>query len=249
MKPSVLCYLLTLLTLVYSCAEEPTAPPPVSTDLHIAMQQVITSIEYSLYKKDRSAAVEYLEDWIHLLNRCDDEFCAEDQAQFANLVSELATYHNSLQSAGQELALDRLRMLKAHFMNLNTVAPVQTYLYDLWKYEEDMYYATKTAMDPMLDLYEWNEFEAMTLCLTESWDRVQLHYPSLELLYEDQLAYKMQTLAKVELQAAMKQFDTAVKNDDYHTDTLAESAAHLRTSYIRYLMTLTTAGSHTSEDL
>lgn len=221
-----------------SCADEPSSTAEHNIDRHQAMQLAISSIEYDLYVDDRVKASTHVEIWAHLLNTCDTEYCMEDEMQVQALVRNIAAYHRTVTGGSQELALERLRMLKAQFMNLNTTDNVETYLYDVWRYEEEMYYATKAAMDPMLDLYDWGEFEAMVICLNQLWDRVRRHYPSQQLLHNDQLAYRIQTVAKAELLQSMKKFNDAVSDEDYHTDQLSESASSLRSSYIGYLMTI-----------
>ncbi len=75
----------------------------------------------------------------------------------------------------------------------------------------------------------------MVDCMNEDWEMVQRHYPSIELLGNNNMAYKLQTTRKIHLQESINRFNTAVNNDDYIQHDLCEYGEDLRYIYVEYI--------------
>ena len=225
---------------MYSCEDEPNNRLDlqfVQIDDYSATQLLFSTIEYDLYMDESTLANSHIKE---LKNSIDDNpnlFCTDELERLKNLVFDLDVYADQVLKESKYWSLDKLRFLKGQFMIMETKEDYDPYLYHLWSYEEEMYYTTKAAIDPALDLYEWGEFKLMVDCMNDDWEMVRLHYPSIELFGNNHLGYKIQTMAKIHLQESMNEFNTAVRSDDYIKYDLCEHGDALRESYIKYIKT------------
>lgn len=238
---------LTILTLalsvvvLFSCQEDQSidlATTEVTIDEFSVTQLIFSKIEYDLYTGDRNAATLHTRELGLRIEADSEMYCYEEFDQIRTLVDDLGVFANRLSDEDEEWALDKLRDLKGQFVMLQTEVDYDPYLFLIWRFEEEMYYTTKAAMDPKLDLYEWGEFQMMVDCMNDNWTSVRLHYPSIDLFAGNELSYKIQTTAKIQLQTTLDEFNKAVDSDDYITYVLCDHGEQLREGYIRYIKTI-----------
>ena len=192
-------------------------------------------MEYALLNDNYDTAIHHADNLDALLKDGYKLFCPEESAQIDGARMTNRILVQNIQNKKTQDLLDDLRILKGTIIHLETDDDYDPYFAFLWRFEEDMHYATEIAMDPMLDLYEWNEFTYMVDCMNDSWAPLKMHYPSPEMLNNDPIKYKNQTIHKIYLEKAVDRFNTAVETADYIKYPLCESAEDVRNAYIEYL--------------
>lgn len=204
---------------------------------HTTIYQDLIQLEYSILNQDYETAAQHSKNVDKLLKENYNLFCPEESAQIdgARMSNRILAQH--LADANRDKLLDDLRILKATIIHLSTDEDYDPYMAFLWRFEEDMYAATGVAIDPMLDLYEWNEFEVFVACMNESWYAVQHHQPSAALLDHDEAQYKNQSLHKIYLEKAIEDFNISVNEAGSEDFPLCESAESLRDAYTQYIKT------------
>jgi len=229
-----------LITTLFSCQEDQLTNfefAEVAIDEFAMTQLLFSQIEYDLYVGDRNAAALHAHDLGLRIEADSEMYCYEEFDDIRTLVEDLDSYASKIANEEEDWSLDKLRDLKGQFFMLQTEVDYDPYMFLIWRFEEEMYYTTKAAMDPKLDLYEWGEFQMMVDCMNEDWTSVRLHYPSVDLFDDNELSYKIQTTAKIQLQESLDRFNQAVDSDDHITYVLCDHGEQLRTSYIRYIKT------------
>lgn len=208
----------------------------VATDPYISTQLLFSTVEYEVYRENKTRAVMHsLQLYQNLTDRT-DSYSPGDDARVIRLADDVMHYAQELPSQDAQTSLEGLRDLKGQYLHINTYHD-DHYLYYLWRYEEEMFYTTKAAMDPLLDLYEWSEFVMMVACMNDDWDMVMQHYPSEELLGNKYDQDQKQAKAKINLEESMLRFNAAVDSNDYQRYDLCDHGAALRQSYVNYLKT------------
>lgn len=104
-----------------------------------------------------------------------------------------------------------------------------------WLFGSDLLQATNTGMDPLMDLYEWNEFSAQVSCLQESWELLNLHEPDFELLNyneenKDEYAKRLKSL-----NTSMELLIKGMDNIKYEGQGIYFLSQDLYNSYIEML--------------
>lgn len=240
MKHILFLFIILSLNTLYSCEEDTKTQYVVENDNidDISSTQLLFSaIEYDLYTAEKKQANRHTNYLIEKISQGKKLYCTQEIEDVQRLISDLETFETEILYKSEHSSLEELRDLKGRYIMLQTKDDHDPYLYQLWRYEEEMYYTTKAAMDPKLDLYEWGEFQMMVDCMNENWYMVNLHYPSIELFGNNKLGYKIQTTAKIHLQKSMDQFNIAVQSDDYQKYDLCNHGMLLRESYIKYINT------------
>lgn len=220
----------------WSCSQPEVENPPKSVD-HATLYQELLGIEHGLWTKDYDQAKNHSKNLDMILKNGYNLFCPEESAHIDGARMINAILVQDIGNKNYEKLMDDLRILKASIINMETDDDYDPYFAFLWRFEEEMYATTKVAIDPMLDLYEWNEFEDMVACMNQTWEPIRMHTPSPEILDNDPAKYKNQTVYKIYLENAMKTFNTAVTTNDYENYPLCESAEAVRNAYIDYINT------------
>lgn len=195
----------------------------------------LSEIEYAFYLEDGAYANSVLGDLIDQIESCDHLVCASSKYDLLEVITDIEYLETYSSSSKTDHLLDKLRIIKAKVMSLDTSDDYDPYIYMMWRFEEDMYYVTKAAIDPMLDLYEWEEFVDMKQCMNEKWSMLMQHYPSSETLDGDKSHYRNQISKKIRLDQSMKELDYIVYRYDASDDSLCEVGESLRKAYVNYL--------------
>ena len=240
MKYSIIIFLVLALNTIWSCGVEPdnlktSYKSPMNVQYET--QLLFSTIEHNLYSEEKELAQDNTKYLISSISNNQKIYCYEDTEHIALFLKSLFVFKDDLSHENIQWSLERLRDLKGKYIGLQTRDEYDPYLYQLWRFEEQMYYTTKAAMDPKLDLYEWGEFQMMIDCMNEDWQLVNLHYPSIELFGNNELGYKIQTMAKIHLQKSIDEFNKAIQSDDYINYDLCSYATSLREKYINYIKT------------
>ena len=191
--------------------------------------------EYAIYQKKNNDTKSQLKQLVEQIKGSDELFCP-----YQDIEIEAATYIASdlvenAKTKDQDYQLDQLRILKTHIYNLNTNSEMDIFLLYLWDFEKQMHTVTKAALDPKLDLYEWNEFVQLTECLSEAWSILNHHFPTPETLSFDALKLKTQTIAKDDLGKALNKFASTVDRSNTRSEHLESAALNLRKVYTAYI--------------
>lgn len=219
-----------------SCSKTPPQKQ-MSVDEHVMIYQELLSMEYALLTKKHKQAIVHANSLDELLKNNYNLYCPNESDQIDGARMTNHILKENIANANTKDLLDDLRVLKATIINLETDDDYDPYFAFLWRFEEEMFAATKVAIDPMLDLYEWNEFEDMVYCMNQSWEPVRLHFPSPKFLDYDTAKYKNQTVYKIYLENALEQFNKSVNSDDYEKYPICESAEAVRSAYLDYIKT------------
>jgi hypothetical protein len=223
----------------YSCSNDSnSALEFVEVDPMIDAQLLFSSIEYNLYMGKRQKASLQATTLLKSISDNTKVSTTKNLKIYKDLLNNIASYSSQIKHKSEHWSLEELRDLKGQFIMMENKDDYNPFLFNLWKYEEAMYYTTKAAIDPMLDLYEWGEFQPLVTCMNQEWKSVISHYPALELFDSNRLSYKIQTLAKIRLQKTMDNFNIAVNSDDYINYDLCDYGFALRESYVQYLKTI-----------
>jgi len=209
----------------------------IEVDDYYGTQLLFSSIEYDLYLEDRAQASFHASELRNTMQRSVKLYCDGTADRVTGLIADVDKYADQVLTENEPWSLEKLRDFKGQFILMQTDDDYDPYLYHVWRFEEEMYYTTKAAIDPMLDLYEWGEFKMMVDCMNEDWEMVKRHYPSIELFGSNTLGYKAQTMGKIHLQESINQFNIAVNSDDYITYDLCEHGERLREMYVQYIKT------------
>lgn len=240
MRSKMIAILAFSTLMLAQCAESmsDTKSQEMPVDPYISTQLLFSNVEYYVYTEDKTNAVMHIMQLYQNLSDHADVYCPDDGARVGSLADAVMRYAQQLTRHDVQSSLEKLRELKRQFLLINAHQDTDHYLYHLWQYEEDMYYTTNAAMDPMLNLYEWNEFVQMVACMNDDWELVKRHYPSAELLGNEQIQYKALTKSKINLEESMLRFNHAVDSDNYLKYDLCDHGAALRQTYVEYLKTL-----------
>jgi len=210
----------------------------LSEDSYTALHKHILTAELNMYQNDIGDLESNLNKVIELLKDDKNLFCPFQNAKINEAISVSQNILDKSTIAGLDYQLDQLRLFKRHIYNMDTDSEIDFFVLYLWHYEEQMYHSTKAAIDPKLDLYEWEEFVDEVSCLSESWDILNHHYPAPRTLDYDQLKYKNQVVVKEELKKATLAFTTLVTYGQADQNVVRYSAEYLRKKYIEYLEVL-----------
>jgi len=216
--------------------EEPQTK--VSKTSQVLVYQVLLNMEYAMLQEDYESVAEYSKSLEQILKGGYKLYCPSESTQIdgARMTNHLLASHLAKKNKNQ--LLDDLRILKGTIIYLSSDEDYDPYYGFLWRFEEDMFAATEIAADPMLDLYEWNEFQVFVACMNNSWQPLKMHYPSPELLNYDTEKYKAQTMKKIYLEKAVTQFNEIVDHADDDIYPLCDAAQDLREAYKSYIYTL-----------
>jgi len=230
--------LMIIASIFWNCNNQQSIPQSNSTDPdHAILYQELLSIEYALLSEDYNQALEHSSNLDEILKNGYNLFCPSESAQIdgARLTNQILVQHiNKLKTND---LLDDLRILKGTIISLETDDDYDPYFAFLWRFEEDMYTTTQVAMDPMLDLFEWNEFNNMVACMKDSWQPLKMHFPSSEMLNNDPVKFKNQSVYKIYLEKAVNNFNQAVESADYQNYPLCDAAKQVRVAYKAYIST------------
>lgn len=227
---------------IQGCAEEDMSYTSEVTSViepHLKAQLLLSSIEYDLYMLNKVEATYHSEDLHTIIVEDCDLFCTDQNEKKLLFLENLESYTLQIVHNDREQSLLQLRKLKSQFSDLNAAKYDDIFFQYLWNYEKIMYQTTTTAMDPMLDLLDWKEFEMMVICMNEEWNKLITRQAPLELFNNNNLAYKLQISSKIDLQYAIASFNQTVASDDYERFNLCDHAYQLRTKYIIYLQSIT----------
>lgn len=236
MSTNNFAFILILSFLLWNC-NSPQSQQQQSTDEHAMIYQELLGIEYALLTSKKDIAIDHSENLDEILKNGYNLFCSNESLKIdgARMTNNLLKQH--IENNNTNDLLDELRLLKATIINLETDDDYDPYFAFLWRFEEEMYATTQVAIDPMLDLYEWNEFDNMVDCMNQVWEPLRLHSPSPEILDHDQEKIKTQTVHKIYLDKSIEHFNKAVKSTDYEVYPICESAEAVREAYIQYIKT------------
>lgn len=220
-----------------SCIQNQQSIPFEPSNDYTLIYQEILSMEYALLNEDYDIVIHHSNNLDAVLKDGYKLFCPEESAQIdgARMTNRILVQH--IQNRAYQDLLDDLRILKGTIIHLESDDDYDPYFAFLWRFEEDMHTATGIAMDPKLDLYEWNEFTYAVDCMNDSWTPLKMHFPSPEILNNDPVKYKKQTVHKIYLEKAIDKFNTAVRTADYEQYPLCETAEVVREAYVEYLNT------------
>ena len=222
---------------IWSCSkDQPKSTADNETD-KVHIYQELLNMEYALLISDYTNLKYHSTHLDELLIDGYNLFCPAESNQIngARFTNKMLVKHVN---NGQLHKLpDDLRILKASIINLETDDDYDPYFSFLWRFEEEMDAATQIAMDPMLDLLEWNEFTYRVDCMNNSWQSVKMHRPSPEILNHDPEKFKNQSVFKIYLKNAIEEFIKGVELADYEQYPLCELAEEVRKTYIAYIKT------------
>lgn len=229
--------LIIILVSLFSC-QSITEDEPVKAFVYTDALLAITEVEHAIYSENYDQANSILSELDILIMNCEDALCTKGEGDIESIISDVQYLENCDSQCDKDHRLDKLRVIKSKMMMLELDDEYDPYIFMLWQFEEDMYYASKAAMDPMLDLYEWDEFENMVLCMNENWNRVMYHYPSYETLGGDDGYYRNQVAKKIILNKQIEVFYRSVIDFQTEDDFVCVSAFKMREAYKTYLKAL-----------
>jgi hypothetical protein len=229
-------FILFLSIMLWSCSN--TQPQQQnSSDEHVMIYQELLEMEHALLSSKKDIAIDHSDNLDEILRNGYNLFCPTESSKIDGVRMTNFLLKQNIENKTTSDLLDDLRLLKATIINLETDDDYDPYFAYLWRFEEEMYATTHVAIDPMLDLQEWNEFDYMVDCMNDAWYPVKLHAPSSEILDHDPEKFKNQTVHKIYLDNAVEHFNKAVKSADYEKYPLCESAEAVREAYIKYVKT------------
>ena len=232
-----LYFFLALSILFVACEKDESIFIDPSKRYNNLLQEML-NLEYSIYNEDVDGAIFYTNNIDKNLTKSYNLFCPEESSRIdaARLVNHILA--KNIEQGQTQSAWNDFRGLKALIMNMKTEANHDPYLGLLWLFEEEMFVATSIAIDPMLKLYEYNEFEGIVNCMNTLWISVKTHQPSIDLVDGDYTRYKNQAIYKIYLGQVIDSFFVAVDSADWEDMPLCESAEHVREAYKNYIFSL-----------
>lgn len=224
--------------MIYLGCQEDSDDKEALTDSYTSLFLNLMGAEYELYQRDYKMADNYLNSIESTLKSSYNIFCLYEDFRIDGARLSIAQLQKKMRSRSRNANLDHLRGIKAQIVLLDTEEYFDPYFHYLWRFEEEMSMVTKAATDPMLGLYEWNEFEDMVACMNNQWQSVQLNYLSPVTFEYDPVQYKLQISEKINLDAAVKLFNLAVQDEDGAKYDLCDSGNRLEQSYFRYIKSM-----------
>ena len=231
-------FLLLIASVSFMGCLEDTAESNAVTDSYTSLFLNLMGTEYEIYEKDYKMADEYLSSIEETLKASYNVFCPYEGYRIDAARLSISQLQKKMTSRSRNANLDHLRGIKAQIVLLDTEEYFDPYFHFLWRFEEEMNGATTAAIDPMLGLHEWNEFEEMVNCMNNRWQRVQMNYLSPVTFEYDPIQYKQQISEKINLDAAVKLFNLAVQDEEGIKYDLCESGEYLQKSYYQYIKSM-----------
>jgi len=230
-------FFIVLASIMWSCGNDQLQAPIASVNDQVLIYQELVNMEYALLISDYKQVKDHSSNLDDLLKEGYNLFCPEESSKIdgARLTNQILIQH--IQNNENSKLSDDLRILKATIINLATDEDYDPYFLFLWRFEEDMDAATEVAIDPMLNLYEWNEFNDMVDCMNVSWQSVKMHRPSPDILNNDPEKYKNQSVHKIYLEQSIDNFNMAISQVDNLQYPLCEMAEGVREAYLEYIYT------------
>lgn len=234
-KNKIFLILLSIAIVINFGCQEKISTTELQQSKYSELHTSILATEYAIYQKNDDDTKSHLSQIVRQINDSSKLFCP-----YQDIEIDAATYIASdlvenAKMKDQDYQLDQLRILKTHIYNLDTNSEMDIFLLYLWDFEKQMHANTKAALDPKLDLYEWNEFIQLTECLSEAWSILNHHFPTPETLGYDALKLKSQTLAKDDLGKALKIFTSTVYKSNTRSEYLESVTLNLREIYTAYI--------------
>ncbi len=142
--------------------------------------------------------------------------------------------------------LDRIIEYKTHERNhdiivlfkedyLREVYDKEDYIPLFWQFGNDLIAAVTTAMDPKLDLYEWNEFEEQVICMEDSYNNLLRSTPDVDLLLYSPTKIQLHPQYFDAMRRSIIDFINASRSDNWEDNPLDVAAENLYNSYTTYL--------------
>ena len=132
-----------------------------------------------------------------------------------------------------DLALLQLDHARYELMDFRWREAIPYYLDKVYDLEAAFDLVVEVSTDPMLDLYEWKEFETMVSDLEVAWDDVQNATWEEELFKFDAKAMDAEIERKFNLGLTIKTFIMASEHAD--ASVVATAARNMQVAYLDYL--------------
>ncbi|HMQ06833.1 MAG TPA: hypothetical protein PKC30_05995 [Saprospiraceae bacterium] len=207
------------LFVILGCNPEPTINP-------YRLEYRIMELEYAILEKDGSR-VRLTADQIKFMLE-ESMMNATARRNLIDILDKIIIYRN------QDRNFDLISIFKLEY--LKEVYDKEDYLPLLWQFGNDLVEATTVAMDPKLDLYDWNEFKEIVDCMDGSYQLLSRSSPDMDLLLYSPGKSELHPKYFNDLRTNMERFIKAIQSDDWMVHSLDESARALLESYKKYLL-------------
>ena len=220
----------------------------------VACQPEPVDVPYRLELRTLQLEVSILNQDKELISLLSDEVSELYKEQVRPEGSDLEKFDNIIFTI-QKTALDdteftHLQKLKELIVSIPiSLSPRDEHLDALLVFGNDLLVTTETARDPMMDLYEWNEFMAQIESLKDSWKLLEDRKPTVELLRFNPIKIDSQMKLFDLLRQSINVFFESVENEEATTYDLCSNSDVLRQQYINYLSLLTSVSPQDQEEI
>jgi len=233
--------LLFLSLLFFSCdqSSEQIELQPDSNSFFVSTNQDIIKLQTFILKKAYLPALNQTKKTNSNVSTYINEIDVLDNKSWSSLETELQKLEKKLLKKEDDFLLQQsLQKIKFHLINISLKYHNDQYFPRLWSFENALLQTTKVAQDPLLDLYEWGEFQEMVTCMNQEWIPLRsLKLKQSYIDYNEELVYSYYH-QKTQLIQALDSFNVAVNSDDHEKYDLCEYGATLEWKYIQFLQTL-----------
>lgn len=230
----ILYLILPLIFFSIACQEDAN-PLAKQQDPTPEAQLLLCNVEYAIMTQNKGNILNSLESLEEQFSQRDSVLNSLRENKIDLFVKHFNALKKNTLKYSEQNALEELRDLKVEYSNLQYSSFDDPYISKLWQLERDMYPTTKAAIDPMLDLYEWQEFVDILNCMNESWESIKDEAPKKSTFHNDTHWYEAQIDGKKRLEKAIVNINIAANSDDYINHSLCDAGVELRESYINYI--------------
>lgn len=145
----------------------------------------------------------------------------------------LSDAYTSIDSSSSDYAYIFLDHVRYQMIELRKQNNIEYFLDDIWEFEARLDLVEEVAVDQMLCLLDYCEFEEIVEDMNKAWKAVEPVIVDFELFGMDGSKFKKLNYNEGKLKSALREFNLAVVETD--GENLAVTSALLRVAYLDYL--------------
>lgn len=209
-----------------------TACQPEGIDDSMRMEKKVMALELAVLEDDKANSFLYCNELLIML---------DEEAELYNTPGHKVKPVEEILESILENNYDHRRkevishLKSIYLQNIYEEGQNGQFLPIFWVFGSDLLEATNTGMDPLMDLYEWNEFSGQVSCLQESWKLLNLHKPDFEILNFNEENVEAYAKKLSVLNASMESLIKGMENIKYEGQGIYFLSEDLYNSYLDLL--------------
>ncbi len=218
-----------LIFLLYSCKEENAYRP-------YKMDYILMDLELAFYEEDNDQLMKLAGE---LNDQCKEYYNQNPGDTYEE--SQLYQYLNAIVNTNfDKREKEIMPLIKGEYLEeIYFPSSKSAFLPALWNSGDAMWAVIGTATDPMLDLYEWNEFMEQVDALRKNKEILLAYDIDLELMQFNNKKYVDHASKFNPWMESIDQFFRVISNEEKNLNDIKSAANNMKRTYNQYIMWFT----------